>query len=222
MKWSNKAQGLAVATNTPGRKHCVVVSDPTFWCVACGAFADTAPKLLSKPCRGKPQGRWKACGMIGQLRVLRSGRHPNTLRSIPPPVPLAEWLSSRAEAEAAAASDQGATAPQHPSSPPRAAPAIAADGTELTDAFLRRGQVPTSTDERLPPIKRLKMRQAAAALRASGIKRKLEEFLNEAERDDPDLISFWSDDVTAQVTPRQEQAQGQPKRAKALDGGDDL
>ena len=38
-------------------------------------------------------------------------------------------------------------------------------------------------------------KQAERAVEASGIKRKLEEFLNEAELADPELVGFWLDDT---------------------------
>ena len=55
--WTAKADEASLATGTAGRKHCIVVSDPIFWCVTCGAFAETAPKLLATSCRGKHEGK---------------------------------------------------------------------------------------------------------------------------------------------------------------------
>ena len=79
---------ISLLVGTPGKRHCIVVSHPLFWCVVCGAYGETAPKLLTKPCRRRLQGKWVAGGMLGQLKVLRSGRHPKTLQPIPPPIPL--------------------------------------------------------------------------------------------------------------------------------------
>lgn len=74
--WSVKAFERAGASRTPHKKHVAVKSGPVFWCVACGAFAETAPKLLNQPCKGKHEGKCVAGGMRGQLKVLQSGRHP--------------------------------------------------------------------------------------------------------------------------------------------------
>ena len=68
-----------------------MVSYPTFWCIVCGAFADTAPKLLTLSCRGKHEGKWTAGGMLGQLKSLKAGRHPKTNQPIPRPITLKQW-----------------------------------------------------------------------------------------------------------------------------------
>ena len=47
VSWSVKAHERTLATSTPHRKHCTVKSGPVFWCVTCGAFAESAPKLLT-------------------------------------------------------------------------------------------------------------------------------------------------------------------------------
>ena len=93
--WSAKEHERSLSAGTPGNKHCIVVSHPLFWCVVCGAYGETAPKLLTKPCRRRLQGKWVAGGMLGQLKVLRSGRHPKTLQPIPPPHP-AQGVGGRA------------------------------------------------------------------------------------------------------------------------------
>ena len=125
--------------------------------------------------------------MRGQLKVLKSGRHPKTLLPIPPPVPLAVWESSK---------HTPPTVPPPTSIEQTTQPLnIHDDGTELTQAFIRRGRPTETQDDHLPPIKRLKNKLASRALQASSNKRKLEEFLSVAELADPDLIDFWNDDI---------------------------
>ena len=62
--WSAKAYELTLASGIPGRRHCIGVSGSLFWCVTCGAFVESAPKLLTKGCRGstKEDGSLEACG----------------------------------------------------------------------------------------------------------------------------------------------------------------
>ena len=57
VKWAVKAHDRTLATAAPFRKHCTVKSGPVFWCVTCGAFVESAPKLLTQACRGKHEWR---------------------------------------------------------------------------------------------------------------------------------------------------------------------
>ena len=123
--------------------------------------------------------------MRGQLKVLKSGRHPKTLLPIPPPVPLAEW-------------ERSMLAPRTANPPTRSEqatlpPDIPDDGAELTRAFIRRGRPAERQGDHLPPIKRLRTKLASRALQASSNKRRLEDFLSVSELADPDLIDFWND-----------------------------
>ena len=43
VKWAVKAYDRSIATAAPFRKHCTVKRGPVFWCVACGAFAESTP-----------------------------------------------------------------------------------------------------------------------------------------------------------------------------------
>ena len=92
--WDQIAHKRDPTIATTGRKHHIVVSDPIYWCTTCGAYAETAPKLLTQPC----DKRTKAYGMREQLRCLRTGKHPKTLRSIPPPIQLKYWEELKAAA----------------------------------------------------------------------------------------------------------------------------
>ena len=82
--WATKAHERTQAASTSHRKHTTVKSGPLFWCVTCGAHAESAPVLLTKTCRGKHEGIWVAGGMRDQVKVLRSGRHPKTFQRFPP------------------------------------------------------------------------------------------------------------------------------------------
>ena len=75
------------------KPHNIVVSGSLFWCTVCGAFAESAPKLLGRGCRARHQGRWVSGGIPGQLKVLQSGRHPKTFESIQRPIELNVWLA---------------------------------------------------------------------------------------------------------------------------------
>ena len=137
--------------------------------------------------------------MREQLRCLRSGKHPKTLQSIPPPIPLRQWEAINANKNNQPPDD---TMTQRP--PPN----ITDDGTSFTQAFLRRGRPdqPTSGDpdgsgssqtkrSRTTPMHRLQVRIALDSAEARGMKRSLEQFLSKDELDDPDLITFWVDDI---------------------------
>ena len=73
-----------------------MLSGDTVWCTRCGSYADTVAKGLAKPCRGKAQGKLIGGGLVRQLKVLMSGRHPRTLAVLPPPLPEPRWHSSGA------------------------------------------------------------------------------------------------------------------------------
>ena len=131
-------------------------SGPIFWCVACGAFAESAQKLLTQACRGIHEGRWVVWGMRGQLKVLRSGRHPKTFESIPPPIPLRVWAASclnpPTELEPTVARSLGS----------KPAPVILDDGPPFTQAFLKRG-VRGRPDAHPSVLERFRKKARAAA-----------------------------------------------------------
>ena len=133
--WTAKAVQRAPTIRTTGRQHNVVVSDPVFWCSACGAYGETAPKLLTQPCRGPQHRRRDAAakryGMREQLRCLRRGKHPKTLQSLPPPIPIRQWEAINANMNNQPPDDTLAQQPP---------PNITDDGTSFTQAFLRRGR----------------------------------------------------------------------------------
>ena len=97
-RWVKKSMLLPRAGQAQGLGHVRVLSGSVVWCCACGAYAEASAKQLLKPCPGKNQGRRSEGGLQGQLRALRSGRHPRTLKPLPPPVSEASvgtehWLS---------------------------------------------------------------------------------------------------------------------------------
>ena len=207
--WDQIAHKRDPTIATTGRKHHIVVSDPIYWCTTCGAYGETAPKLLTQPC----DKRTKAYGVREQLRCLRTGKHPKTLRSIPPPIQLKYWEELKAAA---------LTVKDRTPAEPRPTPNIEDDGSYFNDAFRRRGipeasteagsaaaaAGPTTTAEqqqtdrpakkpRASPLHRLHLRQAWNRAEAKGIKRKLVALLHQDMLDDPDLITFWTDDDPA-------------------------
>ena len=79
-RWAKKACNKAdgATKRAEGKKHHVVESSPILWCSACGAYGETAPKLLTQQCRGDPRGKPELRGMADQLRQLVKGKHPKT------------------------------------------------------------------------------------------------------------------------------------------------
>ena len=64
VNWKAKAKKRPTTAGN-FRSHCTVVSGTFHWFVTCGAFAESAPKLLVYSCRGRHQGKWTAGGMRG-------------------------------------------------------------------------------------------------------------------------------------------------------------
>ena len=140
-RWTQTAAMRGMSGDKSAKPHCLVVSGPIVWCTTCGAYACSAPSLLSHPCRGRPV-KSKSKTMSKQLSNLRAGIHPETKRAIHLPVPIEQWkadLAKRSDPKPAAALARQAAAPC----------AIVDDGTMLARAFLRRGrpagEEPTST-----------------------------------------------------------------------------
>ena len=211
--WTLKAKEAAPSGLGSSNKHHIVVSDPLFWCTTCGAYGETAPKMLISPCNGRHTGRRKKYGMREQLRCLRAGVHPKTLLSIPPPVPLQQWEATKLAR---------ANPDPSPSTAPKLPPSLEDDGTEFTSAFLRRGCPSTSlldssTEDRQPkrarvtPIQKLRLKIALGNAEQKGFKRKLELLLTSVELEDPDLIGFWTDEDTGGPTATTNPPQPPPK-----------
>ena len=94
-RWAQRAKEAASMPDSQGRRHHIVVTGPVTWCSACGAFGESAPKILLQACRGKRQGASHASGLAKQLSCLKRGIHPRTRMPLPPPVALREWKASR-------------------------------------------------------------------------------------------------------------------------------
>ena len=88
-RWAAKAQAMAIDSVGDAGGHKRVLSGDLMWCIRCGSYASSVAKGLSKPCLGKFEGRRVRGGLLGQLKVLQSGRHPVTLEPIPQPVAVA-------------------------------------------------------------------------------------------------------------------------------------
>ena len=132
INWKAKAKQRPTPTGS-NRKHCMVRNGTLHWCVTCGSYAETAPKLLAQACRGKHQGRWKAGGSKGQLKTLLSGLHPKTRLPIPPPVFI---LADGSDGGYYLADVVSSKPPERKAGP--VAHSIVDDGSEFTRAFLKR------------------------------------------------------------------------------------
>ena len=158
-----------IATITKGeaaKPHSIVVSGNIFWCIVCGAFAESAPKLLARSCKTRHQGKWKAGGMPGQLKVLLSGRHPRTLKPIPKPVPLSRWREKDMERDHLSQAIEVWRGRGSEDWPVQKKPRLVDDGTALTRAFLRKGVVPI-VPNKPSLLQRVRARQAAAVNEAA-------------------------------------------------------
>ena len=80
--------------------------------------------------------------MLGQLKVLRSGRHPKTFLPIPRPISLKQWELNKLNPPT-----------PRPASPsrPRLPPDIANDASDLILAFLSRGKREPDPNDHMPP-----------------------------------------------------------------------
>ena len=96
LRWAEKAQTLTGTGIGDGGGHSRVLSGDLVWCARCGAYAQSVAKGLSKPCPGRIQGAWRRGGLLGQLKVLQSGRHPKTFEQLPRPIPESMWRSADA------------------------------------------------------------------------------------------------------------------------------
>jgi hypothetical protein len=92
VRWEVSARAVAQQGVPDSGGHSRVVSGDILWCSTCGSYASTVARNLARPCPGRFQGCARG-GLAGQLKVLKSGRHPVTLRALPPPVPVAKASS---------------------------------------------------------------------------------------------------------------------------------
>jgi hypothetical protein len=77
VRWATKAQQLAEQGISLGGGHSRMLSGDVLWCGTCGCYADGKAVGLAAPCAGPPAKNGYG-GMWGQLRKLRSCRHPRT------------------------------------------------------------------------------------------------------------------------------------------------
>ena len=136
-RWKSRATGTASLDTAVMKQHHVVESKPLMWCSACGAYGETAPKLLMQPCRGDPRGKIELMQMATQLRMIRRGEHPVTKARLGPPTTMHQLNGA---SNASGRPGEPSTL-KHP-------PCIDNDGTQFSDAFRRRGIKPTCTTDK--------------------------------------------------------------------------
>ena len=92
--------GVALNRTQPGdgadTVHKLVVSEPLTWCYVCGGYAESAPLLLTRPCKGKPR-QDRRCARRRQLQALRDGKHPETRIKLLPPSPSNSGRNSKSQ-----------------------------------------------------------------------------------------------------------------------------
>ena len=129
--------------------------------------------------------------MPGQLKTLKSCRHPNTFEAIPSPVTLRQWEARKLQQPIPI-----------PVLTPRPPPALTDDGTDLTRAFIRGGKREVEHRDDRPPIDRIRARiqMGDAGPRDPGLRP--EDFLSAEILAKPDLVEtwleFWTDEVQQQ------------------------
>ena len=152
------------------RRHHIVESSPLIWRSACGAYGETAPKLLTRLCRGDPKGRPELRGMAAQLRQLIKGKHPRTGAELGPPVAASHLASCN----------------------------------ECGSEELQRGAEPAQDEAGRPTIlQRVRLKEARRLVQTASNKRKIEEFLNANEIEDPELVAFWAEPLEQHQQPEQ-------------------
>ena len=124
--------------------------------------------------------------MAVQLKRLLKGQHPQTRQQLGPPKAAQQDGGTAIPDDHLAASGEQSE---------RTGPCIASDGTDFTEAFLRRGKRSLESTAGSSAAERLRSKQASQLLKAAGNKRKIEEMLNVEERRDPDLVEFWTNEV---------------------------
>ena len=145
-RWVTKAADRVMPTTGGCKKHHVVESKPLLWCSACGAYGESAPKLLMQPCRGDPRGKIELMQMATQLRMIRRGEHPFTKARLGPPTALSQHNDG---ASSFSQQDGGRSEPKQQL-------CIDDDGTEFSEAFRRRGRPPVSEGDGTTIGKRIK------------------------------------------------------------------
>ena len=193
-RWNSIASGRMPCSGPMPKKHTIMVSGQVTWCGTCGAYACSAPILLTRPCKGRPL-IGSAGGLRGQLRLLRAGMHPRTRLPIPPPIPLRRWEELNSDVNRCKARDGPPPVVGTEGPPP---PAIQDDGSLFTKAFLTRGLKRTKEGagtavERI----RKRIRRAATEEKQEDAAKEQDiilDFLTPAEREDQDLIDFWKAD----------------------------
>ena len=130
-RWAAVALNRKQPGDAADTRHKLVVSEPLTWCYVCAGYAESAPLLLTHPCKGKPR-QDRRCARRRQLQALRDGKHPETRIRLLPPIPLRQWKEQQ-QPKVTVTNPRVHSA----STPP---PAIPDDGTEFTRAFLSRGR----------------------------------------------------------------------------------
>ena len=108
--WADAALTLQTTFGHIGRGHHRMLSGDTIWCLKCGAHGSKAKVVaLRRPCTGTARANWvngdivpTAVGRSVNLRLLMSGKHPETRRPLPPAIPELQWCTAHQQAYRAA------------------------------------------------------------------------------------------------------------------------
>ena len=190
-RWIAAATDKTVPAAAGCKRHHVVESKPILWCSACGAYGETAPKLLLQPCRGDPRGPDGSGQMATQLRMIRRGQHPVTKAQLGPPTAV-HHLNTGADEEQYGSGERRE---------PKDRPCIDDDGTAFSDAFRRRGIPQEAASSTTTLWERIRTKVVDELLQQCGNGALVRSFLNQAEVTDPELVAFWTADKTTHDGP---------------------
>ena len=130
--------------------------------------------------------------MPGQLKVLKSGRHPKTFAPIPRPVTIKQWEARMLQQPIPIS----ALTPRPPLT-------LADDGASLTQAFIRGGKREAEHREDRPPIDSLRARLKRRVAMPMDPERLPEDYLNAEQLAQPALVEawleFWCEDEQQQL-----------------------
>ena len=76
-------------------QHVRMFSGDVVWCAVCGVYGEHKARGLTQYCQGKFEGLWKGGGRVGQLKALKSCKHPKTGKRLPRAVTENEWLDGK-------------------------------------------------------------------------------------------------------------------------------
>ena len=99
-KWKGKsASSIIDHSIEPASQHQMqhvrMFSGEVVWCAICGAYGEHKARGLTQFCQGKFEGLWKGGGRVGQLKRLKSCRHPKTGEPLPRALTEREWLDGK-------------------------------------------------------------------------------------------------------------------------------